>query len=442
MTTDGLPGSTQALVRVLASDGVNTTIATSAPFALGKHAPTVQIGGVSEGQRIAFGETVALLGLAADAEDGNVESSKLTWSMTGTQSATGSQFVLTDLAPSDYVATLSASDSDGQTTSASRHFTVLPLVVPDAAQPTLDGFCADAGYGNATQMRMTTGNGHSARIWSLHAGGKLYLCFSDLNFAGVGKPLTAVGLQVDGNNSGGDSLQPDDLAFWVDEDGIPYQLVGAQTKMVVSNTPKAGFAAVVEKSANGWSAELEIAENLVGGWNHPARIFLNQAPVVAVGQLGFWPLIARNAHPATWAAAYFGPLPAAENRSPVADAGTEQWVNVAVTKTITLDGRRSYDPDGNVDGNPLTFTWSQVAGPAVVLLHANSATPSFVATPLTSATTLRFQLVVSDGTLSSTSAEITATLLPTARPHTPTTFTPADGQPVNQSLIYLPLVAR
>jgi hypothetical protein len=212
--------------------------------------------------------------------------------------------------------------------------------------------------------------------------------------------------------------------------------------MLVSNTPKAGFAAVVEKSANGWSAGLEIAESLVGGWNHPARIFLNQAPVIAVGQLGFWPLIARNAHPATWAAAYFGPLPAAENRPPLADAGADQWVNVAVTKTVTLDGRSSYDPDGNVDGNPLTFTWSQVAGPAVALLHSNSATPGFVATPLTSTAPLRFQLVVSDGTLSSTSVETTVTLLPTARPHTPETFTPADGQPATQLQIYLPLVAR
>lgn len=44
--------------------------------------------------------------------------------------------------------------------------------------------------------------------------------------------------------------------------------------------------------------------------------------------------------------------------------------------TIQLDGSDSYDPDGD----PITFTWSQVAGPAVTLTGANTARPSFTAT--------------------------------------------------------------
>lgn len=43
--------------------------------------------------------------------------------------------------------------------------------------------------------------------------------------------------------------------------------------------------------------------------------------------------------------------------------------------TIQLDASDSYDPDGD----PITFQWSQVAGPAVTLSGANTARPSFSA---------------------------------------------------------------
>ncbi len=87
------------------------------------------------------------------------------------------------------------------------------------------------------------------------------------------------------------------------------------------------------------------------------------------------------------------------NRRPIANAGPDQTVPDGAL--VTLDGTRSFDPDG--DG--ITFRWTQTAGPSVTLTGATTPRPSFTAPNLgvTEATSVRltFSLVVSDGRLSS-----------------------------------------
>jgi hypothetical protein len=78
-----LPGSATAQLRVLASDGVNTTIAYSPVFNLPKHAPMVTIQGLVPGQAVAYGALVNLFGLALDAEDGSISGSGLSWTLSG-----------------------------------------------------------------------------------------------------------------------------------------------------------------------------------------------------------------------------------------------------------------------------------------------------------------------------------------------------------------------
>ena len=439
INTDLLAGSTQARIRVFATDGVNTTIATSEPFTLAKHAPAPQIGGVNEGQRLNYGAVVTLLGLAYDAEDGILADDKLNWTISGpsSQNGTGSQLVLTDLAPGSYTVNLSVTDSDNQTGTATGHFEVLPLVVANATAPSIDGFCNDTGYAGAALVHIPLGNGQTARGWLLHANSKLIACFTDLTLASSGAPSMTVGLRVDANASGEAQAQTGDIGFIVDENGIPYQLVANGGQLTPTLSPQAGYAAAVQRSANGWSAELEIAESLVGGWDHAARVMFSHG-ALSGNQVGVWPAGAAGSQPASWAAAYFGTLPQPANRAPVADAGADVYENVAVTKTVTLDGRSSADPDGDA----LTHSWMQVGGPTVNLQNANTATPSFTATPVGAATQLRFQLVVNDGKLNSVADEVVVNLLPTLMPHTPATFTPADFTPSTAAKIYLPLVTR
>ncbi|NMO18619.1 peptidase M36 [Pyxidicoccus fallax] len=89
------------------------------------------------------------------------------------------------------------------------------------------------------------------------------------------------------------------------------------------------------------------------------------------------------------------------NRAPV--AVTEAVAPVDEGARATLLGGGS-DPDEDA---LLAFTWTQTGGPAVTLSGASSASPTFTAPPVDSNTELTFQLVVSDGELSSAPATVT-----------------------------------
>ena len=88
------------------------------------------------------------------------------------------------------------------------------------------------------------------------------------------------------------------------------------------------------------------------------------------------------------------------NHAPQADAG--EILGVREGSPVILDGRNSFDPDGDVIG----YRWVQVGGRAVVLSGADTATPSFTAPLLPGGLgggeLLTFRLTVSDGELTAT----------------------------------------
>ncbi len=81
----------------------------------------------------------------------------------------------------------------------------------------------------------------------------------------------------------------------------------------------------------------------------------------------------------------------------VADAGPDQTVDDRTT--VTLDGTGS-------QGEGLTYSWTQLSGPAVALVGADTATPSFEVPDLDEDATLEFQLTVT-GTPYTTSDTVT-----------------------------------
>ena len=74
----------------------------------------------------------------------------------------------------------------------------------------------------------------------------------------------------------------------------------------------------------------------------------------------------------------------------IANAGLDQ--NVDEGGPVNLDGSGS----ANSSPGPSAYTWTQIAGPGVVLSAADTATPSFTAPYVTPSTTLTFSLTVSD----------------------------------------------
>lgn len=90
---------------------------------------------------------------------------------------------------------------------------------------------------------------------------------------------------------------------------------------------------------------------------------------------------------------------------PIANAGADQ--TVLVSSAVTLDGTGSSDPASHL---PLTYAWTQTGGPAVTLVGANTAQPTFTA-PATPAV-LTFALIVNDGIgLASTADGVQVTVI-------------------------------
>jgi LmbE family N-acetylglucosaminyl deacetylase len=97
--------------------------------------------------------------------------------------------------------------------------------------------------------------------------------------------------------------------------------------------------------------------------------------------------------------------PSGTNQPPIVNAGIGAAVNEGVS--VQLDGSASKDPNNN----PLIYQWTQAGGKSVVIASATTARPSFTApTALTHDEVLTFQLVVSDGTLSSSADLVNITV--------------------------------
>ncbi len=116
------------------------------------------------------------------------------------------------------------------------------------------------------------------------------------------------------------------------------------------------------------------------------------------------------------------PLTAGVNHPPVAQATGPGAADEGTT--VALDASGSSDPDGNT----LVFTWTQTAGPTARLREAFSARPSFFAPSVDADTSLTFEVVASDGELSSAPVEVSLTVRDRWNE---TTIFPSDDTPID-----------
>jgi Viral BACON domain len=118
--TASLGGSGTAILRVTASDGVNSAYADSAPFIMANKPPVPAIQTPENNLHIHYGQLVNFSGMAMDAQDGTVADAGLTWwdANTDTMLGTGPLLSLDNLPVGENTIVLQATNSVGASATA------------------------------------------------------------------------------------------------------------------------------------------------------------------------------------------------------------------------------------------------------------------------------------------------------------------------------------
>ncbi len=308
LSTQGLPGSdpNQARLRVAASDGYHTGMATSEGFTIPDHAPRAFI---LPPTTTPAGLPVTLRGGAMDAEDGAVTGSALSWEVDGDSHGTGQEVLAAGLAPGLHTATLTAEDSAANTGIAQANVIVPFLHIPQGDAPQLDGFCDDAFYTSGAQLRLApygSAEGQAA-VHIARSSDDLWACFSGMKTGEI-TPGAFAGLRFDVDSSKDALAQTDDYAFFVGEDGGYFSYAGDGSGGFDSEGP-GGVQAMVSAYTDTWSAELRIDASVLGGWDHVVGMNVGHYWVEAQGDDYVWPYSSTWNQPDTWATTVLGQAP-------------------------------------------------------------------------------------------------------------------------------------
>jgi hypothetical protein len=124
---DYLPGSPDGLIRVSATDGLNTTQAVSLPIKVDPKAPMLSIASPQDGQSFDYGAPVIIRGFGADLRDGSLTGDQLQWSSNKDGSlGTGNTLISQKLSIGDHILSLSAKNSSGLASTVSIHIKINP----------------------------------------------------------------------------------------------------------------------------------------------------------------------------------------------------------------------------------------------------------------------------------------------------------------------------
>jgi len=155
-------GAGTAQIRVVASDGVQSASADSAPFLLADKPPRPQILTPSDGAIVRVGQLVNLEGRADDPQDGVVLETNLVWSTPAATLGAGSQQSTAALPVGIHPITLTATNSLGLTAATTVHVVVEGVVEQPGptltAGPTQIGWHVPAGTLEAQTAELNVGN--------------------------------------------------------------------------------------------------------------------------------------------------------------------------------------------------------------------------------------------------------------------------------------------
>jgi len=124
--TGALSGSDEAVLRVVASDGVQTGYDDTDPFVMAAKPPQPRILTPADEAQVHYGQLVNFSGEAMDAQDGSLAGSSLTWSVGGNPLGTGALISADDLPVGVNQVRLTAENSEGLSVS-----TFITVIVDD-----------------------------------------------------------------------------------------------------------------------------------------------------------------------------------------------------------------------------------------------------------------------------------------------------------------------
>lgn len=339
----GIPASTTGgLLRVAASDGLHTTLATSEPFTVLDRGPQAFILAPAADRPIASpAATIVLQGAATDAEAGGPTGPSLSWQVSGPMNASisgsGRQFGLAGLGPGVYDVALTATDSAANAQTANSHFTVAPLSIPAGASPVQDGLCDDDAYANAIRIPLRPyTDGSQAAVLVTRTSSHLWACFTDLKRAGGTSPGSFVTVRVDANNSRETTPQVGDFEHQIYEDGMPFTKQGNGATFVPVQA--GGVVGQVSADATHWNAEMTIPAAALGNWSAAVGLDFDHNWVNAGGDDYRWPHRSDWWNPSTWATTVFGAAPQLSAIEPAAAIAGDTDITLTVTGAGFADG--------------------------------------------------------------------------------------------------------
>lgn len=380
----GIPASSSGgLIRVSASDGYNTTLATSPPFTVVNRAPAPHID-TSDRTLLPAGQTVVIHGSATDVEDGGLSGDSLRWMLNGIDIGSGQVQTIEGLAPGNHTITLTARDSAGKEATATQTLTIAPLAIPKTAAPSFDGDCNDPVYAAAARVPLAPdADGTQAFVSLVRTDGALFACFSGMKRTSGISPGTLAVVRVDSDYGRRGAAGANDRVFYTDEAGVVSTFNGNGTSYVVWN----GSAdAQISANATTWMAELRIDAGSIGGMNHVIGLNVEQAWVNWNGDRFPWPQRAGLANPSTWATAALGDVAQVTELAPASVAVGAGDTVVTINGSGFVDGATVHLNDLALATTVVSATQLQATIPAANLATAGIvnitvANPGLKATP-------------------------------------------------------------
>jgi len=376
-----LPGSDGkvAFLRVIASDGFNTTVAEVGPFTVEDRPPIATIQAPTAEEWFEPTQTILLRGLGYDAEGGLMDDEAAEWSLDGEVIGGNRQKNVLGLAPGVHTVRLKVTDSAGQTATVDGVINVLPLTVGTTSSLRMDGRCNDSAYVDATPLPLAGyDSGGNASVVFVRRGDDLWACLSGLaRDEGV---TSEVGLHIDADNSRDATAQTDDYLFRLGEDGSPQVFIGNGAGLFDSPA-NIDFSGQVAATETVWSAEFRIPATSLMLWDGSFGVAVSHK---VDAEMVHWPHSANDVAPDTWAEVAAEMVPYIDAISPGSVTVGDQDVALIV-KGIRFGEEATLLWDGVAQSTQISDTTTLTVPVADVLLQSAGVVELTVVNTTTSA---------------------------------------------------------